>query len=190
MILVVVGAIHGTFLLRLLSASNAGRVPLTFWLVSDLGILRLVGFDRSNQCLKSVVDRLCTGIAHPLVPDDPRVIDDIVDRGARRVPLLRDGSLVCRRPPVQGFFRHDLLELHRVVSVQINANEREGLFFQLVHERPLVGPTGLSGQSVFRPEIEEHDLAAIVAEFESLTVLIVTFDLLGHGTHGQMADLV
>ena len=50
---------------------------------------------------------------------------------------------------------------------------------QLRHERPLVGPTGPSGQSHLLPEIEEHDLAAVVAQIEANAVLVRAFDVGG-----------
>ena len=42
-----------------------------------------------------------------------------------------------------------------------------------------MGPAGPSGESVFGPEIEQDDLATVVAELEVFSVLIVAFDLLG-----------
>src|SRR5262245_29183412 len=42
----------------------------------------------------------------------------------------------------------------RVVGVDVNAEQGEGLFSQFLDKRPLVGPAGSSGKSVFGPEIE------------------------------------
>src|SRR5262249_30810304 len=49
----------------------------------------------------------------------------------------------------------------------------------VLDERPLVGPAGASRQSVFRPEIEQDHLPAVVAQFERLIVLILAINVLG-----------
>jgi hypothetical protein len=62
-------------------------------------------------------------------------------------------------------------------TADVDADEREGLVFQVLHERPLVGPLGPSGQSDVAPEIEQYHLSAIVAELESLAILVRAFDV-------------
>jgi hypothetical protein len=43
---------------------------------------------------------------------------------------------------------------------------------EVLDERPLVGPTGPSGESEIVPEVEQHDLAAVTAQLEMLAVLV------------------
>ena len=78
-----------------------------------------------------------------------------VPRGVNRL-LMRE------RPPVHFLFVHSFLEVFGFESADVNADQGEWLVFQLRYERPLVGPTGPSGQSDVLPEIEEDDLAAVV----------------------------
>jgi hypothetical protein len=40
------------------------------------------------------------------------------------------------------------------VSADVDADQGEGLVFQGLYERPLVGPLAPSSQSVFRPEVQ------------------------------------
>src|SRR5262249_44686688 len=74
---------------------------------------------------------------------------------------------------------HYLFKLFRLVADDVDADQGKRLLFQVLDERPLVGPTGASSQSVFRPEVEQHDLPTVVAQLELLAVLIFTFDLRG-----------
>jgi hypothetical protein len=46
----------------------------------------------------------------------------------------------------------------------VDAEQREGLSLQWFHERPLVRPIGPSGGSELGPEVEQHDLATVVAQ--------------------------
>src|SRR5262249_22273255 len=55
--------------------------------------------------------------------------------------------------------------------VDVDAYQGERSVFQPRNERPLVGPTGPSGQSDVLPEIEGHDLGAVVAQLEANAVL-------------------
>src|SRR5262245_9224488 len=131
------------------------------------------------------------GAAHPLVADDALVVDDVVAWRPRVVPGGGDYlAVIGERPPVQVVLLRGLLELRRVVSISVHANQRKGLPLQLRHERPLVGPSGPSGPSELRPEIEQHDLAPVVAELELLPVLILAFDLRRLTANRQTADLV
>jgi hypothetical protein len=59
----------------------------------------------------------------------------------------------------------------------VDADKCEGLVFQVCHERPLVGPLGPSGESDEAPEVEQHNLATVVAELEGLAVLVLAFDV-------------
>ena len=61
---------------------------------------------------------------------------------------------------------HHLLELFRIIVETIDADQGEGFVFKVVYERPLVRPGNLSDQSELEREIQQHDLAAIVAQFE------------------------
>ena len=51
-----------------------------------------------------------------------------------------------------------------------------------------MGPLGPSGQSVFRPEVEQHHLAPVVAELEPHAVLVLTLDVRRHLADRQVAD--
>jgi hypothetical protein len=92
---------------------------------------------------------------------------------SRRDRLTRDGS------PGDFLLFHDLFEFLRLAVEDVHADQGKRLLFQLLDERPLVGPTGASRQSVFRPEIEQHHLPAEVAQFEWLAVLILAINVLG-----------
>src|SRR5262249_42415844 len=56
----------------------------------------------------------------------------------------------------------------------------EGLAGQVLDERPLVGPLGPSGESLVIPEVEQDDLAPVVAELEALAVLVLALDVRRH----------
>src|SRR5262249_58620277 len=51
-----------------------------------------------------------------------------------------------------------------------------------------VGPTGPSGQSDVLPEVEEHDLAAVVAQLEANAVLVRAFDVGRLLADGEVAN--
>lgn len=68
---------------------------------------------------------------------------------------------------------HHVLEFLDVLRPGIDADQHERLVLQSLNERPLVWPGGPSDQSEFAPEVEQHDLATIVAELELLSVLIL-----------------
>ena len=61
--------------------------------------------------------------------------------------------------------------------VGVHAEEGERFIFKPGDERPLVGPIGPSRQSVLGPEVEQHDFAAVVAEFEGPAILVVPFNV-------------
>src|SRR5262249_41370731 len=79
------------------------------------------------------------------------------------------------------------LEILGLEFVDVDADQGEGSVFQLRYERPLVGPTGPSGQSDVLPEIEEHDLAAVVAQSEANTVLVRAQDVRRLLADGEVA---
>ena len=140
-----------------------------------------------DQLLQGHLDRFLPGAADPLVTDDPLDIDDVVRRRAgvppRRDRLARNGS------PGHLLLLHHLFELFRLVADDVDADQGKRLLFQVLDERPLVGPTGASSQSVFRPEIEQHHLPAVVAQFQLLAVLIFTIDVRGFLADGEVAHL-
>src|SRR5262249_13186278 len=76
-----------------------------------------------------------------------------------------------------------------VVAVDVDAEQGEGLVLQGLDERPLVGPLGSSGESLLMPEVEQHHLAAIVAELEALAVLVLAFDVRRFLADTQVVDL-
>src|SRR5262245_4387181 len=159
------------------SASNVSPSP---W-----RLLRVV-FRFVEQLLQGRVDRFLSGAADPFVTDDSLAIEDIVRRRAG-VPLRRDGS-ARNGSPGHLLLVHHLFEFFRLVAEDIDADQGERLLFHLLDERPLVGPTGASRQSVFRPEIEQHHLPAVVAQFEWLAVLILAINVLGLLADAKMAD--
>src|SRR5260370_18632379 len=81
------------------------------------------------------------------------------------------------RPTVHFVLGHSLLEVFGLEVVDVDADQCKGLVFPFRDERPLVRPTGPSGQSDLLPEIEEHDLAAVVAQLEANAVLVGAFDI-------------
>lgn len=81
------------------------------------------------------------------------MIDDVKGWRAGMIPVADNFARVGEGPPVEFFLRHHRLERLRFVPENIHADQREGFAFQLVHERPLVGPMGPSRESVFHPEI-------------------------------------
>src|SRR5262249_23515072 len=83
----------------------------------------------------------------------------------------------------------DLLELPGVVAVDVDADQGERPVLQVLNERPLVGPLDPSAKSVLVPEVEQDDFAPVVAEFESLAVLVLAFDLRRLLADQQVAEL-
>ena len=102
-------------------------------------------------------------------------IEDVVARRAG-VPFGVDRILMRERPPVHFLLVHSILEVLGLELAHVDADQGERFVLQLRDERPLVGPTGPSGQSDVLPEIQEHDLAAVVAQFEANAVLIRSLD--------------
>ena len=152
---------------------------------SPCRLLRVV-YRFVEQLLQGRVDRFLSGAADPFVTDDSLAIEDVV-RWRASVPLRRDGS-ARNGSPGHLLLVHHLFEFFRLVAEDIDADQGERLLFQLLDERPLVGPTGASRQSVFRPEIEQHHLPAVVAQFEWLAVLILAINVLGLLADAKMAD--
>jgi hypothetical protein len=94
------------------------------------------------------------------------VIENIIRWGGEGIPLTVDGTYVVKCPPVEFLPGHHFLEFTRIMVPGIDADEDKWLVFEIRYERPLVSPSGPSGQSEFTPEIQQHDLAPIVAQFE------------------------
>src|SRR5262249_34308954 len=65
----------------------------------------------------------------------------------------------------------------------------EGPVFQVLDERPLVRPLGPSAESLFVPEVEQDDLATVVAQLEALAVLVHAFEGRRHLADEQMPEL-
>ena len=119
------------------------------------------------------------------------MIDDVKHWRGGEVPLTVDGAVVVvKRPPVDFLLRHHFFEFTQIMDPGIDADEGEGLFFEIRYERPLVRPGGPSGQSELTPEVEQYDLAAIVGQFEFPTVLVLAFDVRGNPSDTQMTDCV
>ncbi len=116
-----------------------------------------------NQLLQGSVDRLLARLADPFTAYRAYVIDDVERWRGGEVPLTVDGTLIVKRPPVDFFLRHHFFEFIWIVDPGIDADQGEWFFFKIRYERPLVRPSGPSRQSVLAPEIEQQDLAAIVA---------------------------
>lgn len=124
------------------------------------------------------------------MPDHPPLIDDVVKRCAGAVPPGVDGVPAREGPPVQLLLVHDDLDLLYVGHVGVYADQREGLVRGLLDVRPSVGPTGPSLQSALRPEVQQQDLAAIVAQLERPAALVRAFDLLRLCPDRRVAELV
>src|SRR5262249_19168817 len=112
----------------------APRLPVSPW-----RLLRVV-FRVVDQLLQGPVDRLLPGAADPLVTDDPLDIDDIVRRRAG-IPSRRDRS-ARNGAPRHLVLVHHRFELFRLVADYVDADQGKRFFPQVLHERPLVGPTG------------------------------------------------
>lgn len=84
------------------------------------------------------------------------------------------------------FLFHHLFKVFRLVADDVDTDQSKRLVFQVLDERPLVGPSGPSHESVFRPEVEQHDFPTVVAQFELLAVLIFAFDVGGFFADGEI----
>lgn len=113
------------------------------------------------------------------------VINNVESRSRRLVPLLGNSPLPGNGTPIDPLSLHHLLELDWIVMPAVDAEQGEGSVFQFFDERPLVGPTSPSRQSVLGPKIEEHDLAAIVTQFETHAILVKALRLWSQLADGQ-----
>ena len=93
-------------------------------------------------------------MADPFVPNHTFVVNDIKRRRGGRVPLATNSTVIGKRPKTEILFLHNLLECFWFVRHDVDADQDEWLVFQLLDERPLVGPMGPSGWSVLLPEID------------------------------------
>jgi hypothetical protein len=101
-----------------------------------------------NEFLKRLIDDFLARAAEPLVADHTLVVDDEQSRRAFEVPIAADSphaaavavSRVSEGTPGELLFVHNRLELVRLVAVGVDAEEDERLVFQVLDERPLVGP--------------------------------------------------
>ena len=143
-----------------------------------------------NQPLQGSVDSLLAGLADPFAANGALVIDDVKRWCGGEIPLTVDGALVVERPPVDPLFRHHPFQFTWFMRPGIDADHCERLFFQIRYERPLVRPGGPSRQSELAPEIKQHDLAAIVTQFELLTVLVFAFDVGRSFADAQVTNVV
>src|SRR5262249_14936870 len=140
---------------------NAAPVSFSRWFGANKLLLSLetlprrmlaVPFRNSDHLVQRCVYHLLARSARPLVTDHSLVVDYIERRRGGQVPPRRDRSRtgvasVDKGPPGYLLLVHHLLELLRVEATNVDADEREGLFFQVRHEPPLVWPLGPSGQS-------------------------------------------
>ena len=109
------------------------------------------------------------GLPSPFIPDHAPVIDDDKVSAWRSRFHLAAMVPLARRSPGSANDRHvsfslsiTALSFLGVVAGDVDADQGEWLVFQLLDERPLVGPLAPSGESVFAPEVEQHHLAAVV----------------------------
>jgi len=150
-------------------------------------------FRNFDQLVQRCVYYLLARSARPLVTDHAPVVDHIKRRRGGEVPLRCNWprtrvARIDKGPPVDLLLLHDLLELLRLEAADVDADEGEGLVFQVRHERPLVGPLAPSGQSDVAPEIEQHHLPAIVTQLEALAVLVLTVNVRGFLADTQVAN--
>src|SRR5262245_61403528 len=149
-----------------------------------------------DQLLHGVINDLLASAAEPLVTDHPLVVDEINCRRARQVPFLGDGShfrarpRIAERPPGKVLLLHEFLEGRGARFTDVDADDGEWLAGELLDERPLVRPHGPSGASVLVPEIEQHHLAAVVAQLEPIAVLVLALDLGGNLADGKVQEIV
>ena len=104
--------------------------------------------------------------------------------------MFGDFAFGRERAPADVLAGHHLLEFGGFVVETVDADHGERLVLQFVHERPLVGPTGPSNHSILHPEIEQHDLAAVVAELEVDAFLILARHFRRGLADGQASNLV
>ena len=176
--------------LRLMLSAGAAGVSDVVWLVAGCGlvleqVLRWEALSRGRPA-GSVLGGAVRPLARKLLAELE------AQRGDSRVRIRRAGfgahSKTAARQRVAlrgarferagaGRLVHDRLELLRVGAVGVDADHGEGLVFELVDERPLVGPTGPSGHSDLLPEVEQHHLSAVVAQLEANIVLVDAFDI-------------
>src|SRR5438128_1365448 len=99
------------------------------------------------------------------------VIEDISCRPTDHVPVARDGPLgasaIPPRTPGDVLLFHSLFEFFPV-GITIDAKDGERLAFETLNERPLVRVHGPARASPVTPKIEDHHLAAIVAQLKLL----------------------
>src|SRR5262249_24050014 len=143
-------------------------------------------FDLMDQLLHGFVNDLLAGAAEPLVTDYTLVVDEVNRRGAGQDPLLGDDAAslarrrIAERSPGKVLLVRELLEGRGVRFTDVDTDDCERLVGEILHERPLVRPQGPSGASVLVPEVEQHDLAPVVAQLELVAVLILPFDIGRH----------
>src|SRR5262245_54645468 len=101
---------------------------------------------------------------------------------------LVGGSLNDRQ--VRFSFSRTFLRAAVSGSLMLTPMTAKGLPASCFDERPLVRPHGPSGGSVLVPEVEQHHLAAVVAQLELVAVLIPALDLGGDLADGQVEEIV
>ncbi len=130
-----------------------------------------------HQFFQHRVDRLLADLAHPLAANRAFVIDNEHGRRGGAVPLTVDVAFVVERSPSDVLLRHYLFEFTGIMLPGVDADEGEWLVLEFCYERPLVRPGGPSDQSGFKPEVQQHHLAAIVTQFELRALLVFAFDV-------------
>ena len=98
------------------------------------------------------------------------------------------GTRVRERPPGEVLLLDNVLQI-LAIAADVDADQDERPILQGLYERPLVRPLAPSSQSVFGPEVEQHDFPAVVAQFELVAVLIFAIDVLGFLADGEVAHL-
>src|SRR5216684_3863028 len=135
--------------------------------------------NRLDQFFHGVVNDLRAGTAKPLLADHAFVVNEVNRRGAGQIPFLGDFApsfargRVAERPPSEILLFHEFLQGRGVRFTDVDADDSEWLAGEFLDERPLVRPHGPSGASVLVPEVEQHNLAAVVAQLELFAVLVL-----------------
>lgn len=94
-----------------------------------------------------------------------------------RDPARAGRSVVGERAPCQTLLCYNFLQFLYTCTADMHAKKYERASFQVLHERPLVWPLRLSGESDVTPEIEEYNISAVIAQFELHAVLVYPFDI-------------
>ena len=113
------------------------------------------------------------------MPNDALGVDH-EDRGpARDLPLARNRTVAAAGPPRAPIemMLHDGFAHGVAVGIAVDAEQGEGMILVFLDERPLVGIERPARRSPMPPEIEDDDLAAIIAETKLYAVHVFAYDV-------------